>query len=154
MKKTRNTIYTLTVLFLLSACTVTEDIEFKSLSNLQLSGIQNGTVTVTADAEFNNPNDYSVMMKSINCDVYIDDNKVSNVHKELATKMPSKGVFTLPLDIDIPAKELKKNLGNIITGILTQKKTLIKLKGVLKVKVAGVTVPISFEHEEEKGLKL
>ena len=125
---------------------------FNKLQNIQLSGIKNGIVTLTSDASFTNPNDYSVTIKSIECDLYIDGNKVSELHQNMATKMPSKAEFTLPIEVEIPAEELKKNLANILLGVLKQKKTLIKLEGVLKVDLAGITLPVPFTHEEEKGL--
>lgn len=150
----KNIIISLILGVLMSACTVTEDVEFTKLENVKLGGIKDGMITLTSDALFNNPNDYSVTIKSIDCDVFIDENKVSELHQNLATKMPSNANFTLPIEIDIPAKELKKNLKGIITGLFTQKKAILKMEGVLKVDIAGVTIPVSFDYEEEKGLNL
>lgn len=139
---------------LMIGCTVTEDIEFNKLENVRFGGVKDGMVSLKSDALFNNPNDYSVTIKSIDCDVYIDDNKVSELHQKLAKKIPSNSDFTLPIEIDIPAKELKKNLKGIITGLFKQQKAIIKMDGVLKVDVAGVIIPVSFDYEEEKGLNL
>lgn len=150
----KNVIIALVLGVLMGACTVTEDIEFLKLDNVQFGGIKDGKLTLTSDALFMNPNDYSVKIKSIDCDVFIDDNKVSELHQILATKMPSNSEFSLPIEIDIPAVELQKNLEGIFTGLFTQKKAILKMEGVLKVDIAGVTIPVSFNYEEEKGLNL
>ncbi len=145
----------LSSLFFLSACTVTENVEFKKIENVQFKGATlQGDITLTANAILNNPNDFGVEIKRIQSKVFIDDKEVSNLRQEVSTQMPANSDFSLPLEIDIPAKKVFGDVGGLIGGLLKNKTVLLKMESVVTLDILGKEVDIPYTHEEEKGLKL
>ncbi|MCP3930222.1 MAG: hypothetical protein GY705_14105 [Bacteroidetes bacterium] len=143
------------ILLSLSACTVTENVEFKKIENVQFKGATlQGDITLTANAILNNPNDFGVEIKRIQSKVFIDDKEVSNLRQEVSTQMTANSDFSLPLEIDIPAKKVFGDVGGLIGGLLKNKTVLLKMESVVTLDILGKEVDIPYTHEEEKGLKL
>ncbi len=59
-------------------CTVTEKPEFISLENIEVVDSNIETITLSADANFINPNDVGGTLKTDNMKVYINGTEVAN----------------------------------------------------------------------------
>lgn len=153
----KNVFIGLLLSFFVTSCTVTEDVTFNKVESINLVGISEGSLNLVAQVSFNNPNDYSVTIKSIDCDVYVDEKKVSELHQKVSKVMPSKNDFSLPIDVEIPTETFKNDIKSILSGFIKRQKTVIKLEGELEGELEGDLIGISFSvpfvFEEEKSLR-
>ncbi|MEM9991226.1 MAG: LEA type 2 family protein [Bacteroidota bacterium] len=142
--------YYFLLLLLVGACSMPQEVAFKKVENLKLSGIsfKNKNITLTADAVYHNPNNVSLEVKGLRAKVYIDGEEVSTVREQLSTQMPASANFSLPVSIEIPTKKVLNNLGGLLKQITSSKKTVIRMEGAINVEVLGQELAIPFDHEQ------
>ncbi|MFK7935820.1 MAG: LEA type 2 family protein [Saprospiraceae bacterium] len=152
-------IYFVLLLFAIqfTACNAPEYPEFVEMQNVKFKsvGFLNGlNVTCTADAVFNNPNAVGANVTEVNLDVSIDGKKVTTIKQEVSAKMPANSAFTLPLDFDIPLREVLKDVKPSLSNILKNRKLNYQIDGTLKVGLGAVEVAIPVDYAGEEEVKL
>lgn len=150
--KLLSTLFLFALLF--SACDSVDYPEFKEMKNVKFKSVSfnNGpSVTLKADAVFFNPNPIGANVTEVNLDVYIDDKKVTNIKQDVSAVMGSNSDFTLPLDFNVPLKEVFKDAKPAIGNIFKKRKIDYRMDGTLKVGVGSVevAVPVEYAGEEE-----
>src|SRR5690606_280798 len=70
--------------------------------------------TLKAEAVFYNPNNVSGKLKHIDVEIFVNGKKAGVVKKDYKIKIPAKGEFTVPLEVELDMKEL--GLLNTIMG--------------------------------------
>ncbi len=153
-----------TVLFLLIAvllvvqgCRRPTEPEFRELENVQLKGAKrDGTLVITADARFHNPNPFGLRTTGLQFDAYIDDRHVATVQQIVSTDVPARSEFLLPVEINVPLKKVYEDLGDLLGGLLSRKKQEVRLRleGKILVEALGVELVVPFLHEETREIDL
>lgn len=140
-------------------CAGPENPEFLSMQNIKFNAVQvdNGLgVTLKGDALLNNPNSVGVKINSMDFDVFADGRKVTKVRQELSASMKANSDFSLPLEFDIPLKEVIdqiKKPANLL-DMAKKMEIPIKVEGHLKVAVAGTSLRIPVNYEEPYPISL
>jgi LEA14-like dessication related protein len=100
-----------------------------------------------ANAIFYNPNAERGKLKKIKVDIFVDGKKVGTVDQELKIKIPSRGEFTVPLEVNLAMKEL--GFMDALLGVLGGKKFAIRYEGFLKLTYHGfpIKVPVNYKDE-------
>ena len=135
-------------------CTVTEQPEFVGLENIKVVNSTIQSITLSADALFNNPNDVGGVLKTDDLKVYINDTEVATVVAD-EFDVPSKENFKIPLIVTVATDSLidKKSLGGLLGSLISQR-LKVQYKGNIKYKVFGYSSTYSVDETQELKIKL
>ena len=160
MKK--SIVFILVICSLVFNCTVKEKPQFIGIDNIKVlyssscycicSNIKN--ITISADAEFSNPNDVGGTLQTDALKVLVNDREVATfTSKEF--KVPSKDKFKIPLTVSIATDSIinKGNLSGLL-GSLLSKKLKVQYKGDIKYKVFGYSSTYTIDKTEDVKIKL
>ena len=101
---TKRTLFILAICSLVFNCTVKEKPQFIGIDNIKVldSNIEN--ITISADAEFTNPNDVGGTLQTEALKIYVNDKEVATFSSK-EFKVPSKDRFTIRRGLrDTPSK--------------------------------------------------
>lgn len=137
-------------------CEFTEKPEFIKVDNIGVYKVSKDTISLKADAIFNNGNDLGGILHSDEIKVFIDSVYIAKVSSK-AFKVPPKNQFTIPLMVDFPTSMLIEEskgglLGTIIKQMLNNK-VVINFKGDLTYKLAGFSFDYPIDHSQEIIIK-
>jgi LEA14-like dessication related protein len=128
----------------LSSCSNVKEAEFRKISNIRFS--MDGP-KVTADLTFFNPNNFSMLLKRTEVDVFFDGKKAGRIDQEHQVKVDKQSEFTVPVDLKVSLKDL--GLGNALMGVLSGKKYPLRFQGKVFGQVKGIPVSVNIDHTEE-----
>ncbi len=137
------------------SCSAPEKPEFRKLENVKFksASIKDMKVTLTGDAVLFNPNALGANISGMDFDIFANGKKVTKVRQEITATIPANNTFKLPLEFDIPVKEVFKDFKPTITNIFNKKKLNYKVDGHLIVNLAGANIKVPVTHEDEEEIK-
>lgn len=142
----------LLILLLLIGCSISKKPEFIGIDKIDLAHASIDSVTIKADALFNNENNLGGTLLTNGIEVFIDDAYIATVSSE-ALKVPPQHTFTVPLLVNFPSSKIfNKNNGGLLGAIIKQvlnKKVEVTFKGDITYKLAGFSFDYPIEHTEE-----
>ncbi len=154
----RTVLFALTaVLLVVQGCQRPTEPEFLDLENVKLKGAKrDGTLVITADARFYNPNGFGLKTTGLDFDAFIDERHVAIVQQTVSTEVPARSEFVLPVEINVPLKKVYEDLGDLLGGLLSRKKQEVRLRleGKILVEALGVELVVPFRHEETREIDL
>ena len=139
----------LIVLMLFAACEAPQRPEFKQIKNVKVQSLKQNKVTITADAEFHNPNVFGIKLTGIDLDVDIDGEKAGKVNNDQLTEVPAQKSFDVPLTFMFNPKELSGGAIGKAINIFMNKKMKVHFKGTVTVKALEMEFDIPVEDERE-----
>ena len=144
----------LTLLALVSSCSVKEAPEFLRVENIRVLESTSKQITITADAFFNTPNIISGQLKTDGIKVFVNDNEMANISTE-TFKVPAQKEFSIPLKTSVATDSIfnTKNLGGLLNSFLN-KKIKVQYKGQIKYKVLGFSHYYNLDETENLKIKL
>jgi LEA14-like dessication related protein len=104
-----------------------------------------------ANAVFFNPNKEQGKLKGIHVDIYVNGKKAGVVNQDLKIKIPGRGEFTVPLEVELSMKEL--GFMNTLMGVLGGKTFDIKYEGHLRVTYHGLPIRIPVNHADKVKIR-
>jgi LEA14-like dessication related protein len=131
--------------------------EFVALDNVELKGAKlDGTVVLTADAVFRNPNRFGVNVTGLDLDVFIDDRQAAAVRQDVSVEAAASAEFSLPVEIEVKIDKVYADLGELIGGLLSKEKrdVVVRLDGRILVEAVGMELAVPFRHEESHELDI
>lgn len=131
--------------FLQSCATPKEKIVLKQIKDVVADATSDPKLK--GQAVFYNPNPQSGKLKSINVDIYVNEKKVGTVDQTMKIKIPARGEFTVPLEVNLKMKEL--GFMDTLFGMLGGKKFDIRYEGHLKVNYRGVPIRVPVNYKDE-----
>ncbi len=143
------------VLFFVFSCNDFKKPEFIKIDSVQVEAVSGNTVTLSANAYFNNPNLVSGTFSSDGIQVLVNNVLVGNISSSEEFKVPAKKEFAVPLKAVIPLEKIYKNK-NALEGILNSifsKKVRVQYKGDLFYKALGFTYKYPIDITEDIKLK-
>lgn len=147
-------LFILAICSLVFNCTVREKPQFIGIDNIKVldSNIEN--ITISADAEFTNPNDVGGTLQTNALNIYVNDKKVATFSSK-EFKVPSKDKFTIPLTVSVATDSIvnKSNLSGLL-GSLLSKKLKVQYKGDIKYKILGYSSTYTIDKTEDVKIKL
>lgn len=143
-------LFILGLIFLCCACKKPAAFSYKDLRNFKVEnwGLQKSRVSM--DFIFFNPNNYGIVLKKIDCDLYVDSNYVGKFLLDTTMHIPRAAEFALPASFDLEMKNLLKNTVNVIFG----NEVLISAKGSTRVGKGGIYVTVPFQYQGKQKLNL
>ena len=152
----KKTVYFLSLFLIIYSCSVNKEPVFIKVDNVKVLNFKSDTISIKADAFFENPNDVGGNISTENLSILVNDIEVAQVSAE-EFKVPSRDQFTIPLTTKIPTKNLlntNKNgvLGGLLNSLIT-KKVNIRIKGNLEYNLLGFTKEFLVDQTEEIKIK-
>ena len=150
--------FTLLLLIVLTtACTIKQKPEFIKIDGIQLVDANSKTLTLKAEALFNNPNDVGGRLNTEGVNVFVNDILMGVVRAE-EFKVPAKDNFTIPLEIQIKTNELLgKDPNGFLSGLLNSvlnRNLKVTYKGVIQFKALGFNYNYPIDTTETINIKL
>lgn len=131
---------------------------FKTLENVRFKSFSvadGGSVTMTGNALFHNPNTLGADISGVDLDVYINGKMVTNIVQDVNASVGGNQDFTLPLNFKVPLKDVVKDFKFSLNDIFKKKLVEYQLDGHIKAGLGSmqVSIPVKYEGEEELRLK-
>jgi LEA14-like dessication related protein len=100
-----------------------------------------------ANAVFYNPNSVRGRLKKIDVDIYVNGKKAASVNQQLKTVIPSRGEFSVPIEVKLNIKEL--GFMDTLLGVIGGKKFEVRYEGTLKLTYHGfpINVPVNYKDD-------
>ena len=138
------------VIVLLTACSDPQSFEFKGLQDIQLEKLTMGKNTIRANIKYYNPNDFSLVLKQIDCKVLLNNGKFTQLKLDTNFTIPPKKDFLLPAQFEFQMSDLVKNS----MELLLNKPVKLNIKGnaTLSKGMFTKTVPIDYETTQKLNL--
>jgi len=138
------------VIVLLTACSDPQSFEFKGLQDIQLEKLTMGKNTIRANVKYYNPNDFSLILKQIDCKVLLNNGKFTQLKLDTNFTIPPKKDFLLPAQFEFQMSDLVKNS----MELLLNKPVKLNIKGnaTLSKGMFTKTVPIDYETTQKLNL--
>lgn len=152
MKK--SIIFILVICSLVFNCTFREKPQFIGIDNFKVLDSNIESITISADAEFSNPNDLGGTLQTDALKVFVNDKEIATFSSK-EFKVPSKNTFKIPLTVSVATDSIidKNNLSGLL-GSLLSKKIKVQYKGDIKYKVLGYASIYKVDKTETLKIKL
>ena len=150
--------FTILLLILLTtSCAIKKKPEFIKIDGIELVEANSRTLTLKAEALFNNPNVVGGRLNTEGVNVFVNDMLMGVVSAE-EFKVPAKNSFKVPLQIKINTKDLLSKdpnglLGGLLNSVLNRSLT-VKYEGVIEFKAMGFTYRYPISKTEILKIKL
>ena len=104
-----------------------------------------------ADFEYQNPNNFNLVLKNLDCTVFINDELFTQYKLDTIYNIPANADFVLPAKMQVELSLLLKNS----VDILFNKPMKIGVKGMATISkgMFTKTIPIAFETTQKLNLK-
>ncbi|MCS6819619.1 MAG: LEA type 2 family protein [Chitinophagales bacterium] len=135
----------------LTSCTVSQP-EFRRIENYQLK--RDGMdFHLSANVICYNPNRFRFNIQELFAHVYLNDNQVTTIGRDIAIKVKRRSEFTIPFEVKFTAGEaLRKTLQSIFQ-VLKKQEINITVSGTAKFKAIGI-VKKEFPFRYEKKVDI
>ena len=143
----------LTLIVLTVSCSVKEKPEFIEIKNIRFLNATEKMVTISADANFKNPNSIGGKLSTEKIDVLINDVVIATLASE-EFEVPAKDLFTIPLVVTVATDHIinTKSIEGLL-GSLFSKKVKVQYIGELKYKVFGFSYVYEVDKTEDVKFK-
>jgi len=134
----------------LSGCAIFKEPSFLEMRNLKMEKLGVASSTVRMDLVYDNPNPISFQILSSEFDLYVDDVFLGHATSDSLIQAKRKTSFSLPVKLEADMKNLFRNSWSMMMN----KTVLVKAKGTITVKAAGVKKMLPLEYEGRHEMKL
>ena len=138
------------VIVLLTACSDPQSFEFKGLQDIQLEKLTMGKNTIRANVKYYNPNDFSLVLKQIDCKVLLNNGKFTQLKLDTNFTIPPKKDFLLPAQFEFQMSDLVKNS----MELLLNKPVKLNIKGNATLSKGMFTKTVAIDYETTQKLNL
>jgi len=139
---------------LLLNCTVTDKPKFIGIENIKVLDSNIKTITLSADANFINPNDVGGTLKTDDLRVYINEIEVAKFEAK-SFDVPSKKSFIIPLTVAVATDSIidKKSIAGLLGSLISQR-LKVQYKGKIDYKVLGYSSSYDIDKTQNIKVKL
>jgi LEA14-like dessication related protein len=140
----------LTISLTIISCSSPKDFEFKGLQDIKIEKISMGKNKINAKIKYFNPNNFSMVLKQIDCDILMNNQPFTKVHLDTNFVIPANASFMVPAQMEFEMSSLVKNSMDLIFN----KPIKLNIKGnaTLSKGIFTRTVPIAFESNQKLNL--
>lgn len=140
----------LTIVFIISSCTEPKSFEIKSVKSLKVEKLGIKENVFNAQLECFNPNNFSVVVKKIDCDIFVNDQKLTHYLLETNIEVPAAANFMLPAKMEIALSSIL----NHSVDLMFNKPFKIVVKGNATVSKGFFTKEIAINYTTTKTFNL
>ena len=137
-------------ILLCAGCSAPQNFEFKGLQDIQLEKLNMGKNKISANIIYQNPNNFSVVLKQIDCKVLLNNGKFTQLKLDTNFTIPPNNDFLLPAQLEFQMSDLVKNS----MEILLNKPVKLNIIGnaTLSKGIFTKTFPITYEITQKLNL--
>jgi LEA14-like dessication related protein len=140
-------------LILLQGCKRPEAPVFETIREITIKERTKDSITLTAYADFYNPNNYKMVLKKADIDLLLNGKKISSLHQEFDLVIDKKSDFTVPIDATFSRDQINDNLISSALNILLGRKLTVNYVGNIKVKAYGIRIRVPVEGESKIDIR-
>jgi LEA14-like dessication related protein len=133
------------------ACSTPQPFVFKGIKSIKIEKASFGKNIFNAKFEYQNPNNFKLTLKNLDCSVYINDQFLTKYNLDSVYMIPANSNFELPAKMEMELSLLLKNTVDIVFN----KPMKISVDGSATI-TKGIftkTVPIHFQTTQQLNLK-
>ncbi len=132
------------------ACSEPQSLEFKGLQDIQLDNLTMGKNKLKASIKYNNPNDFSLVLKQIDCKILLNNGYFTTLKIDTNLIIPAKRDFLIPAQFEFQMKDLVKNS----MDLLFNKPVKLNIVGTatLSKGIFTKTIPIDYVTTQKLNL--
>ena len=133
----------------LTSCGFDEPIIFKGVDGVQVNGIKDNKLNLSAKALFHNPNTIGGKLKRVDIAIKLEDETLAEIVQRENLRIEKESDFIVPFTAQVSMQQLKQGFMGNLMAILGRKTINLRFVGNIKVSSFGVTrtVPVDFESE-------
>jgi LEA14-like dessication related protein len=144
-------IYFFAIILLIASCADPKSFEFKGVKSVNIEKASIKKNILNAQLEYYNPNNFDLTLKKIDCDIFINDQKLTHYGLDTVLVIPSTANFIVPAKMEIELSNLLKHS----VDIMFNKPLKITIVGnaTLSKGIFTKTVPVNFTTVKSLNLK-
>jgi LEA14-like dessication related protein len=143
-------VYLVSLILGLSSCIAPKSFEIKGVKNVKVEKAGFKENVFYAQLDCFNPNKFGVTLKKLDCDVFVNDQKLTHYLLDAEIDIPSEANFTLPARLEIAFKSI---LGYGV-DIMFNKPFKISIVGNATVSKSFITKTVAINYTTVKTLNL
>jgi len=149
MKLNKYILVLLVIVF--ASCASPKPFVFKGLNSIKIEKASLGKNVFNAQFEYENPNNFALTLKNLDCDVFINDKLFTHYKLDTNFIIPANKSFNLPARMEVQLSSIVQNS----VDILFNKPMKIAVKGNATLSKGFITknLPIEFVTEQKLNLK-
>lgn len=127
--------------------------EFVSVDKISIGNVKltpSPSFDLSADLEFTNPNSFGLTIKKVQCDVFIEGDKVTNIAYNKDVEVLPNTNFAIPLETNIKLNEesFRRIFGANLFESLLSNEINMKFQGDMTLSKFGLsrTVPFTYDY--------
>jgi len=140
-------------LIIILGCNRPEAPIFETIREVKIKEQTDDLITITAFADFYNPNNYKIILKKADIDLLLNDKKISSLEQDFDLKIEKQSKFTVPLEATFSQSQINENLISSAIKILMGRKLTINYIGNIKVKAYGVRIKVPINGESKIDIR-
>ncbi len=136
------------VVFTLYSCHDPEDVEFVSITNVNVTGTEGRFIMVNVDAILFNPNKVKGKVKSVDISVLYKDKEVALVKQVEVTRVSANSNFSVPLEMAVDMDKINNDIFSSLSSILSNKGIKLRFVGDVRVSIHGIAYKVPVDYVE------
>jgi LEA14-like dessication related protein len=148
----RSSLIYLLILFAAISCKKLEAPVYESVDEIEIKDRSSNSVTITANVNFHNPNNYRITLKHADIDVLLNDKPITNFTRDYNLKIEKNENFTVPVEISFSMADLNTNVISSAINALLGKKQILSYRGNIKIKAYGIRINVPVDGKTDFDL--
>ncbi len=151
--KIRFVLVSIITLLIIYGCDRPQAPIFEIIREVKIKEQTDDLVTLTAFADFYNPNNYQIILKKADIDLLLNDKKISSLEQEFDLKIEKQSKFTVPLEATFSQSQINEDLISSAISLLMGRKLSLRYVGSIKVKAYGVKIKVPVNGESKIDIR-
>ncbi len=148
----RSSLLYILILIAAFSCKKVEAPVYESVDEIEIIDRSSNSVTITANVNFYNPNNYRITLKKADIDVLLNDKPITNFTRVYNLKIEKNEHFTVPVEIRFSMADLNTNVISSAINALLGKKQVLSYKGNIKIKAYGIRINVPVDGKTDFDL--
>ena len=148
----RSSLFYILILFAAFSCKKLEAPVYESVDEIEIKDRSSNSVTITANVNFHNPNNYRITLKHADIDVLLNDKPITNFTRDYNLKIEKNENFTVPVEISFSMADLNTNVISSAINALLGKKQVLSYQGNIKIKAYGIRINVPVDGKTDFDL--
>ncbi len=144
----RHILLLLSMIILSTSCAY-KNVELVEVESVHVDEFSSANVQITASLVLKNPNDFEILIKDSDLNLYVNDYKVARAHIKKRIKIPQNTVMTHDLVFDSSLEDVGGGVLRSLVSVISRGVVKIGIKGSVNATAYNMTekVPVDVEGD-------
>lgn len=133
---------------ILWGCKKPASFEFRGIQNIRILQMGDNSPALSATLSLFNPNNYTVQLKKVDADIYINGQFLSHYKMDTLVKIPRNAIFNYNILFPFDAKKV---FNNMLTSLFSRQ-VLLRISGTSRLGRSGIFVNVPFDFSSKQDL--